>query len=288
MKRINKEGPARSGRLPASAAGSTCERWTAALHDGALVVDTRPAAGVCDGTRARHDQHSAERRASRRGPAGSCRYTTDFYLIVDDRVPQAIDTAVRDLAMIGLDRVAGYFDAAVDRCVGGGRPAARHDSADRRRRSARVAARTARVTLVDVRNDNEWADGHIAGARHIPLGYLRRAARRDPAHEADRRAVRSRRAVGDRRQPPAGARRRSGHQSDRRDWRVAAPRTSKFELRSPKFRSEQWPRRTARLRKPPPRCSASARSRAICSCARGRIARRPRRGWRRGTTSSGG
>ena len=40
-------------------------------------------------------------------------YTTDFYLIVDDRTPQAIDDAVRDLAMIGLDRIAGYFDAAV-------------------------------------------------------------------------------------------------------------------------------------------------------------------------------
>ena len=28
------------------------------------------------------------------------------------------------------------------------------------------------VTLVDVRNDAEWAGGHIAGARHIPLGHL--------------------------------------------------------------------------------------------------------------------
>jgi rhodanese-related sulfurtransferase len=28
------------------------------------------------------------------------------------------------------------------------------------------------VTLVDVRNPNEWTESHIDGARHIPLGYL--------------------------------------------------------------------------------------------------------------------
>ncbi|MGX8009076.1 rhodanese-like domain-containing protein [Mesorhizobium sp. ORM8.1] len=29
------------------------------------------------------------------------------------------------------------------------------------------------ITLVDVRDDGEWASGHIAGAIHIPLGSLR-------------------------------------------------------------------------------------------------------------------
>ena len=28
------------------------------------------------------------------------------------------------------------------------------------------------VTLVDVRNANEWAEGHIPGAIHVPLGRL--------------------------------------------------------------------------------------------------------------------
>ena len=28
------------------------------------------------------------------------------------------------------------------------------------------------VTLLDVRNQNEWDSGRIAGARHITLGYL--------------------------------------------------------------------------------------------------------------------
>jgi hydroxyacylglutathione hydrolase len=28
------------------------------------------------------------------------------------------------------------------------------------------------TAVVDVRSANEWAAGHIAGAQHIPLGYL--------------------------------------------------------------------------------------------------------------------
>jgi hydroxyacylglutathione hydrolase len=98
-------------------------------------------------------------------------FTADFYLIVDDRARQAIDTAVRDLAMIGLDRIAGYFDAAVidDWSAGGRRPATipQITPGDLRESLARGA-----VTVVDVRSQNEWDEGRIAGARHIPLGYL--------------------------------------------------------------------------------------------------------------------
>ena len=28
------------------------------------------------------------------------------------------------------------------------------------------------VEVIDVRNDAEWGGGHIAGAQHVPLGYL--------------------------------------------------------------------------------------------------------------------
>ncbi|RUX28772.1 rhodanese-like domain-containing protein [Mesorhizobium sp. M7A.F.Ca.US.011.01.1.1] len=37
------------------------------------------------------------------------------------------------------------------------------------------------VTLVDVREDGEWASGHIAGAVHIPLGRLREEMDRIPS-----------------------------------------------------------------------------------------------------------
>jgi hydroxyacylglutathione hydrolase len=98
-------------------------------------------------------------------------FTSDFYVIVDDRVTGAVDTIVRDLAMIGLDRIAGYFDAAVlDQWCAAGRPTQpvqQVESRDLRESLARNA-----VTLVDVRNQVEWDEGHIPGAIHIPLGYL--------------------------------------------------------------------------------------------------------------------
>ena len=28
------------------------------------------------------------------------------------------------------------------------------------------------MTIIDVRNDNEWEEGHIPSAKHIPLGHL--------------------------------------------------------------------------------------------------------------------
>jgi hydroxyacylglutathione hydrolase len=140
------------------------------LHEGALVVDTRPAADFAmahvPGT------INIPLNASFTTWAGwLIPYSADFYLIVDDRIPQIIDTAVRDLAMIGLDRIAGYFDAAVvdEWSAAGRRPGTTPQITvqDLRESLARGA-----VTLVDVRNDNEWNAGYIDGARHITLGHL--------------------------------------------------------------------------------------------------------------------
>jgi len=169
MKRLNKEGPRilHGFHRPELLELSALDR---ALKAGALVVDARPgahfAAAHVPGT------ISIPLNKSFTGYAGwLVPFGADFYVIVDDRVTGAIDTITRDLAMIGLDRVAGYFDAAViDQWSGDGRPTEsirQIESADLRESLARGA-----VTLIDVRNQVEWDEGHIAGARHIPLGYL--------------------------------------------------------------------------------------------------------------------
>jgi hydroxyacylglutathione hydrolase len=95
-------------------------------------------------------------------------YTEDFEVIAD---AAAIDTIVRDLAMIGLDRIAGYFEKAiVDQWAAAGKRVGTIPQvtvADLRESLAHQA-----VTLIDVRNQTEWQGGHIEGAQHIPLGYL--------------------------------------------------------------------------------------------------------------------
>ena len=169
MKRLNKQGP----RVLSGFARPPLFDMRALdrkLHEGALVVDTRPASDFAmahvPGTINIPLNSSFTTWAGWLIP-----YSADFYLIVDDRVPQIIDTAVRDLAMIGLDRIAGYFDAAVvDQWSAAGRMPGTTPQItvrDLRESLARGA-----VTLVDVRHDNEWLSGHIDGARHITLGYL--------------------------------------------------------------------------------------------------------------------
>ncbi|HEV7126428.1 MAG TPA: rhodanese-like domain-containing protein [Ktedonobacterales bacterium] len=46
------------------------------------------------------------------------------------------------------------------------------------------ARQQAGAIILDVREPDEWADGHIAGATHIPLGSLgQRIAELDPSQE---------------------------------------------------------------------------------------------------------
>jgi hydroxyacylglutathione hydrolase len=169
MKRVNKEGPRllHGFKRPDLLQINGLEQ---ALRDHALVIDTRSAAAYANG----HVPGTINipLNASFTTWAGwLIPYTDDFYLIVDDAVGTLIDTAVRDLAMIGLDRIAGYFDAEVvdgwpegERPLGNVPQIAAHD--------LKASLSHHAVTLIDVRNDAEWAAGYIEGATHISLGTI--------------------------------------------------------------------------------------------------------------------
>jgi hydroxyacylglutathione hydrolase len=169
MKRLNKEGPRilHGFRRPELGDLSGLDR---ALHAGAVVIDARPAAHFAaahvPGTISIPLNRSFTTYAGWLVP-----FTADFFVIVDDRVPGAIDVVVRDLAMIGLDRVAGYFDAAViDQWSAAGRPIESVQQIDARDLQESLARGA--VTVLDVRSQVEWDEGHIPGALHIPLGYV--------------------------------------------------------------------------------------------------------------------
>lgn len=167
MKRVNKAGPRvlggfiRPAQLPS-------DRLAAILAGGARVVDTRAAAefamGGVPGT------INVPMNGSFTTWMGwLVSYSEDFYLIGDGKT---IDTAVRDLAMIGLDRIGGWFDPDA---VAAWSAAAQHPLSQVPQIGVMDLAASIKnggVTLIDVRNANEWAGGHIAGAIHIPLGRL--------------------------------------------------------------------------------------------------------------------
>ena len=165
MKRINKAGPRVIGSFahPPRLAADTIDAMLAA---GTPVVDTRPAAAYAAG----HIRGTLNipLNASFNTWAGwLLPYDRDVYLIVDEAAqPHAAEHAVRELAMIGLDRVAGVFgNDAIARHA----PAAVHQVAPD---EVSGMLRRGEATVIDVRGRAEWESGHLPDVANIPLGSL--------------------------------------------------------------------------------------------------------------------
>ncbi|HEX6135494.1 MAG TPA: rhodanese-like domain-containing protein [Longimicrobiales bacterium] len=169
MKRINREGPRVLGGLTRPQRLSEM-RLPAILEAGAVVIDTRHAAEYAAGHIA-GTINVPLNRSFTTWAGWLTPYDRDFYLIVDDQCTTCLEEAARDLAMIGLDRLAGYFGVEViDAWTAQGRhldtvpQIGTADAAERLRSGTAV--------LVDVRGRTEWEAGHVPGVVHIPLGYL--------------------------------------------------------------------------------------------------------------------
>jgi hydroxyacylglutathione hydrolase len=170
MKRINKEGPRILGGLPRPVR-LPAPQLEPLVRQGAPVVDTRPAAAFAEG-------HVPGTINLPLNPGFTTwagwllPYDRDVYLLVDGAgCEHCVETAVRDLAMIGLDRVAGVFGADVlDAWTAAGRALATVAQTTPAEAAAMIARGEAAV--VDVRGRAEWEAGHLPGVPNIPVGYL--------------------------------------------------------------------------------------------------------------------
>jgi hydroxyacylglutathione hydrolase len=168
MKRINREGPRVLGAIARPRAMRPAE-LAALIERGVVVADTRSAdafaAGHVPGTINLPLNKSFTTWAGWFLP-----YDTDFYLLTTDG-GRALDEAVRDLAMIGLDRVAGWFSTDA---VAGWAAAGRTLETIRQMRPAELAAELAngQAAVLDVRAADEWEAGHLPDVPNIPLGQL--------------------------------------------------------------------------------------------------------------------
>ncbi|MFN0099327.1 MAG: MBL fold metallo-hydrolase [Gemmatimonadaceae bacterium] len=167
MKRINRDGPRVLGGFPTPASG---DRTTLAraFGQGVVVIDTRSAARYAEA----HVPGTLNIPMSKTFSTWAgwlVRYDLDIHLIADDRATAT--KAVRELAMIGLDRVTTWYEAKViaDWKAAGG-PTGTVAKTSVTALAPRLAAGD--VTVIDVRNQTEWDAGHLPGARHIPIGYL--------------------------------------------------------------------------------------------------------------------
>lgn len=166
MKRLNKEGPPLLGglRVPPRRADNEMARL---LDNGALVIDTRAASeyaeGFVPGTLNLPLTSSFVTWAGWLIP-----YTEDVYLLVGDNADVQLPEIVRGLALIGLDRVAGYFTPTALTLAR--RPLSRIPQIEPRDLAG--PGQNAAPLVIDVRYDGEWSEGHLPGALHIPLGRL--------------------------------------------------------------------------------------------------------------------
>ena len=161
MKRINQEGPPILGGMPVPEQLPS-PHLPALLESGAMIVDVRPrqefAAAHIPGTIIIPLTNSFPICAGWLLP-----YDHPFYLIA---APEQVQEATRDLVYIALDKLAGWFEVSeigkhMTQCY------------DTPHITEMVTAiRDNEITLVDVRAQTEWDEGHIPGAYHLMLGYL--------------------------------------------------------------------------------------------------------------------
>lgn len=187
MKRLNKEGPRvlggasalHDGRADEAVFGSS-DQPISALHldddelpnvvaRGATVIDTRSAgeyaAGFLPGTLNIPFNSKFVTWAGWLVP-----YDQDFYLLVGDGGESRLVEVLRALALIGLDRFAGYFGATALTAPAVASQLSRIPQIEPAE-LARMRGDNVPV-VIDVRNDAEWNDGHLPAAVHIPLGRL--------------------------------------------------------------------------------------------------------------------
>ena len=167
MKRINRDGPTILGGFPTPGEGDLAA-LARARADGTVVIDTRAAdlfaAGHLPGTLNIPLNKSFSTWAGWLVP-----YDVDIHLIAEDA--PTVARAVRELAMIGLDRVTTWYAPTV---LAEARAAGHVLGTVEKIESVALAPRLrdGSVTVVDVRNRTEWDAGHLPGARHIPIGAL--------------------------------------------------------------------------------------------------------------------
>lgn len=167
LKRINKQGAAPLKSLP-SPAGFDPVQLAAAATAGAIIIDTRPFPAFSA-------DHIPGSVAAGLGPnfvgwmGWLAPYERDIVLVLESN--DHLEEAITDLRRIGLDRVTGYLADGMAHWIASGRKTETLPQITGPQLAARLASDQPPVVL-DVRTDDEWTSGHIAGAVHMFAGTI--------------------------------------------------------------------------------------------------------------------
>jgi hydroxyacylglutathione hydrolase len=161
MKKRNREGPALLGKVGPVHKLSDAAALRRALTNGDTVVDIRPSEEVALGY-LRGCLHIPQYNSFTTWAGWFLTYDKPIILIA---LSQArAEEAARDLRMIGLDEIVGWYS-----------PDALRELDDLVATIPEVDASALEdpgATILDVRTKSEFEEGHVPGALHIPLGRL--------------------------------------------------------------------------------------------------------------------
>jgi hydroxyacylglutathione hydrolase len=167
MKRLNAEGPDILGGLPGETA---IEVGT--FHDlveaGHVVVDLRDQLSFGSGHVPKAFGIGGDTRLST-WASWVVPYETPILLVAAR--PEAVEQAARGLIRVGLDDIRGYLDGGMPAWVAAGYPTQSTPQITPLELAERLQ-RGDDVQVLDVRNADEWRDGHLAGAHYVMGGEL--------------------------------------------------------------------------------------------------------------------
>jgi hydroxyacylglutathione hydrolase len=167
MREINRRGPKLLGDLPALEPLAPSD-VAARMRRGEAVVDVRPVARYLEG----HipGVYHVELRPAFAAWVGWVVPFAIPVILVSDTI-NVHDEAVRQLVRIGYDDLPGHLAGGMPAWEQAGLPIARLPVLT----VAQVRERLERgepLVVLDVRQDAEWAVGHVSGARHVEAGAL--------------------------------------------------------------------------------------------------------------------
>ena len=171
MKEVNRDGPPIVDRLPMLELLEPRALHEVLLSDRAIVVDIRKASAF----RAGHLPGTISIPLSKDFPTWSgwlLPYDRPIYFIAESS--NATNEAARDLALVGIDNLKGFFDAKALKLWS-------EESGNLERTTsinwyeAERAVTEEKAFIVDVRGLSEWNEGYVPGAKHLHLGHLHTA-----------------------------------------------------------------------------------------------------------------
>lgn len=166
MKRINRDGPSIIGDFTVPQEGNI-DALTRALVDG-VVIDMRSIEAFGEG-HIKNTLNIPLNKSFSTWAGWLVQYDKDIHLIAES--VNDVRTAVRELSMIGLDRVTRWYPTSiVELWKESGLPIETVSKTTVNEVADRVTE--SEVTVLDVRNLSEFEAGHLPGALHVPLGHI--------------------------------------------------------------------------------------------------------------------